>query len=132
MTGLFIPYAKNANLKQMIKYELHDHIETITDTCINASKEFSLEQAMDKMEEEWQPLAFGTKAWKDTGTFILGSVEEIEQVLDDQIVRTQAMRGSRYIAPFIERYKRWENSGDLKRYLRMVKSSVHGYTRAYI
>ena len=108
LTGLFIPYAQNANLKQMIGYELHEHIEAITDTCINASKEFSLEQAMDKMEEEWQPLVFGTKGWKDTGTFILGSVEEVEQVLDDQIVRTQAMRGSRYIAPFIERCTRWE------------------------
>ena len=92
LTGLFIPYAQNANLKQMINYGLHNHVEAITDTCINASKEFSLEQAMDKMEEEWAPMIFGSKAWKDTGTFILTSVEEIEQILDDQIVRTQAMR----------------------------------------
>ena len=109
LTGLFIPYAQNANLKQMINYSLYDHVEIISDTCINASKEFSLEQAMDKMEEEWAELSFPTKAWKDTGTHILGSVEEVEQVLDDQIVRTQAMRGSRYIAPFIERCTRWEN-----------------------
>ena len=107
LTGLFIPYAQNANLKQMINYGLHNHVEAITDTCINASKEFSLEQAMDKMEEEWAPMVFGSKAWKDTGTFILTSVEEIEQILDDQIVRTQAMRGSRFIKPFTERITAW-------------------------
>ena len=41
----------------------------------------------------------GTLEYKDTGTSILTSVEDIEQVLDDQIVRSQAMRGSRYNKP---------------------------------
>ena len=52
------------------------------------------------MEIEWKDLVFGTLEYEDTGTSILTSVEDIEQVLDDQIVRSQAMRGSRYIKPF--------------------------------
>ena len=45
---------------------------------------------------------------KETGTYILSSLEEIEGILDDQIVRSQAMRGSRFIKPFEARIIAWE------------------------
>ena len=108
ITGLSIRHSPNANLSQMIQYGLHLHIEDIEDTCINASKEFSLEVSLNKMEEEWEGVIFGSKAYKESGTSILASVEEIETILDDQIVRAQAMRGSRYIAPFLDRITKWE------------------------
>ena len=38
------------------------------------------------------------------------SVEDIQNVLDDQIVRTQAMRGSRYVKPFEARTITWEKT----------------------
>ena len=108
ITGLSIRHSPNANLNQMIQYGLHLHIEDIEDTCINASKEFSLEVSLNKMEEEWEGVVFEQKAYKESGTGILASVEEIETILDDQIVRAQAMRGSRYIAPFLDRITKWE------------------------
>jgi dynein heavy chain, axonemal len=108
ITGLSIRHTPGANLEQMIQYGLHLHIEDIEETCINASKEYSLESSLDKMEEEWDGIIFGSKAYKESGTSILSSVEEIETILDDQIVRAQAMRGSRYIAPFIDRITKWE------------------------
>lgn len=55
-------------------------------------------------------MQFGHKAYKDTGTSILTSVDDIQNVLDDQIVRTQAMRGSRYVKPFEPRVKAWEKT----------------------
>ena len=85
-----------------------DKMEEIDSICGVAGKEYSLVKAMDKMEIEWKDLVFGTLEYKDTGTSILTSVEEIEQVLDDQIVRSQAMRGSRYIKPFEGRLIKWE------------------------
>ena len=60
------------------------------------------------MEEEWAEQEFGLKAYKETGTYILASLEEIEGILDDQIVRSQAMRGSRFIKPFEARIIAWE------------------------
>ena len=82
----------------------------LDEVCAVAGKEYSLQKAMDNMEEEWADQVFGLKAYKETGTYILSSLEEIEGILDDQIVRSQAMRGSRFIKPFEARIIAWEKS----------------------
>ena len=60
-----------------------------TDTCVAASKEAALEKALTKMEGNWADAEFGTKEWR-TGR-ILAGIDEIQQELDDQIVKTQVL-----------------------------------------
>lgn len=52
------------------------------------------------MKEEWQDISFETISHRDSGTYVLASVDEIQTLLDDHIVKTQAMRGSPFAKPF--------------------------------
>ena len=84
------------------------HLDDLDEICGTAGKEFSLLRGMDMMEAEWAAMEYTLQAYKETGTVILQGQGAIEEVLDDQIVRTQAMRGSRFIGPFKPRIEAWE------------------------
>lgn len=81
------------------------------DISDEAYKEYGIENILGKMLADWEPIAVELKAWKDTGSFIVsgGSVEEIQQILDDQMVKTQTMKGSPFARIFEDRIVKWEN-----------------------
>ncbi|XP_062520442.1 dynein axonemal heavy chain 12-like [Corticium candelabrum] len=96
------------SLRKVLKYDLAPHMEKFESISAGASKEFSLEKAMQKMELDWESIQFTTLSYRDTGFSILGQPDEIQTTLDDQIVKTQTMRGSPFIKPFEAQIKAWE------------------------
>ncbi|XP_029455356.1 dynein heavy chain 1, axonemal [Rhinatrema bivittatum] len=92
-----------------LEMKLQDHIENIAKVAEVAGKEFSIEQALDKMENEWASVMFNIMPYKETGTFILKSPDEASQLLDDHIVMTQSMSFSPYKKPFEQRISTWES-----------------------
>ena len=78
-----------------------------------AAKEFGLERTLDKMQADWTGVALSFSEWRETKTYILKGLDEIQMLLDDQIVKTQSMRASPFIGPFEDRVRLWERKLNL-------------------
>ncbi|KAF0700736.1 Aste57867_8791 [Aphanomyces stellatus] len=104
------PPSGELTLHHMLDAGLHKFTAQIEDICVGAAKEYSLEQALDKMEREWEGVEFHTKPYRTTGTSILCATDEMQQQLDDHMVKIQSIRGSRYNKPYLERIGRWEKT----------------------
>uniref|UniRef100_A0A2K5RBI2 Dynein axonemal heavy chain 12 n=1 Tax=Cebus imitator TaxID=2715852 RepID=A0A2K5RBI2_CEBIM len=96
-------------LRKVLKLNLTPYLEQFEVISAGASKEFSLEKAMLTMMGTWDDIAFHISLYRDTGVCILSSVDEIQALLDDQIIKTQTMRGSPFIKPFENEIKAWED-----------------------
>ncbi|GFR45764.1 hypothetical protein Agub_g7181 [Astrephomene gubernaculifera] len=110
IVGFEIKRDEVTSLKRLLDYDIAMHITKITDISDSASREWSIEKALDKMMSDWQGLAFELGPWKETGTFILkgGPVDEALGLLDDHIVKSQAMSASPFAKPFVDRLQPWE------------------------
>ncbi|RDD38836.1 Dynein heavy chain 1, axonemal [Trichoplax sp. H2] len=91
-----------------LEMKLQDHIATIAKIAEVAGKEYSIEQALDKMENDWNPVNLEVILYKQTGSYIMKTTDETSQLLDDHIVMTQSMSFSPYKRPFEDRINIWE------------------------
>ena len=98
----------STTLAKVLELDIKDKLEAFETISGAASKEFSLEKAMDKMQEEWKPMEFNVS--ERDALYILAGCDDIEAILDDHIVKTQTMMGSPFIKPFKERITVWEKT----------------------
>lgn len=102
IVGFPIIVSENLTLAKIIDYNLVDYISKFETISESATKENNLEKALSKMVADWKDLEFVANPYRDTGTYILSSVDDIQVLLDDHIVKTQTMKNSPYIKPFEE------------------------------
>ncbi|XP_044289654.1 dynein axonemal heavy chain 3 isoform X4 [Varanus komodoensis] len=108
IVGYEIRPDETTSLMNMLEYGLSKFIEKIEPIGAAASKEYSLEKNMEKMKSEWTNICFNFVKYRDTDTSILSSIDDIQLLLDDHIIKTQTMCGSPFIKPIETECRRWE------------------------
>ena len=94
-------------LEQLLSQGILEQWEKVEEVCVVAEKEYGLDKALDNMIKEWDHMELELVAYKETGTFVIRTVEDIGTLLDDQIVKVQTMMGSPFIKPIMGRAKKW-------------------------
>ncbi|XP_068576471.1 dynein axonemal heavy chain 1 [Cebidichthys violaceus] len=96
-------------LSRCLELGLQNHVDDIAHVSQVAEKEYTVEQALDKMEEEWSEVVFDVLPYKETGTYILKSPDEALQLLNDHIIMMQSMSFSPFKKNFEGRINTWES-----------------------
>lgn len=114
MTGMkFDLNPETFTLQNMFAMELHNFSDVIADITASATKELGIEKGISEVNETWSNMKFSvTKYMKGTQErgFVLGAVDEILQILDDNAMNLQSMSASRFVGPFLENVNKWEKS----------------------
>ena len=111
VVGFPLKRDEGTSLQRLLDMGVIDHVEGLSGVSETASKEWSIEKALEKMEGDWQTMTFLLHAYKDTGTYILegANVDEVQTLLDDHLVKTATMKSSPYAGSFSVRIQTWEN-----------------------
>ncbi|VFV23646.1 dynein heavy chain axonemal [Lynx pardinus] len=112
-TGVTFEMTETFTLENMFAMELHKHTDVLSEIVTAAIKEIAIEKAVKEISDTWESMKFTVvKYYKGTQErgYILGSVDEIIQCLDDNTVNLQSISGSRFVGPFLQTIHKWEKT----------------------
>lgn len=61
------------------------------------------------MKEDWKELSFDLVDYRETGIKILTSIDEIQLLLDDHLLKSLTMLGSPFIKPLEVEMREWSS-----------------------
>jgi dynein heavy chain len=96
------------NFAKALQIGLMDKVDKMVDIGETAGKEYQIEQMLESMITIWDGIKFQVQPYKNT--FIIRGYDEIQVVLDEHIVNTQAMVFSPFKKYFEERIFEWDKT----------------------
>jgi hypothetical protein len=90
-------------LQEFLALDLRRWFQKISDIAGIAAQEFAIESSLDKMDLELQNLHLTTVEHQAMSQFVLQKVSELVAVIDDQVIATQTLLTSPFIAPVKDR-----------------------------
>ncbi|XP_077418138.1 dynein axonemal heavy chain 10-like isoform X2 [Vanacampus margaritifer] len=98
-------------LENMFAMELHKYADVIGDIVSSASKELGIEKGVKEVVETWGTMLFSIIPYSKGGhqqCAVLGVVDEILLIVDNDAMNLQSMAGSRFVGPFLNIIQQWE------------------------
>ncbi|XP_037882003.1 dynein heavy chain 7, axonemal-like [Glossina fuscipes] len=108
IVGFSIKVTPELTSARVIDYQLEEYVPKFEVISESATKESNLEKALIRMASEWEDVSFTLAPYRDTDTYKLSAVDDIQILLDDQIIKTLTMKSSPYIKPFESEILKWE------------------------
>ena len=106
--GYSIRPTMELTLLQLIEKGFLSHVDYLSELSGMATKEHSLEKQLEGMIMEWEKINLELLQYKDKETYVLKGTDKLLEILDDHIIKTQAMKGSAFVKPFESRIQAWE------------------------
>lgn len=98
--GFDLKMDSELTLNKILSLNLEDYISEFDPIAEAAAKETALERAIMKIGHDWSDMYFTVNPYKETGTFVIASVDDIQLMLEDHITKVLTMKNSTYIKPF--------------------------------
>ncbi|OHT12761.1 hypothetical protein TRFO_17306 [Tritrichomonas foetus] len=99
IVGFHVASSMDLTLQDFLALNLGRWNDEISEIANKAANEYNIESSLDQMDNELQTQQFNTKEFRDTQQYILVEVDEIISLIDDQLVTTQTLLTSPFIAP---------------------------------
>lgn len=100
---------KPITLTELLIYGVEEKKDAIEEISARASGEKGIENQIEEIQKKWQELNFIVNPYREyKDKFIMGSVEDVMQALDDHQLKIQSMLGSRYVGEIRESVEVWE------------------------
>ncbi|XP_046489725.1 dynein axonemal heavy chain 6 [Neodiprion pinetum] len=105
---------EEVTLTLLEKLNVFSYPAELMEIAAAASSEFGLEILLKRVEESWKTLEFLVVPHKESkDVFILGSLEEVQAILEESNINIQTIVASRHVGPIKSRVEDWVKQLDL-------------------
>lgn len=95
-------------LEDLLSYNILNHADLVSETSAAASGEAQLEDSLETIQTGWADMEFVCLNHRDQNNiYILGGLDDIFMLLEDNQVTLQTMMGSRFIMGVREEVETW-------------------------
>lgn len=102
---------KTITLAKVFELELQNYQEKVQDICKEAKEEAKNEESIAKIDAIWKSTMFEMSPYKrgnEIRSYIICSVDEVRQLLEDNILVLQGVGASKYARSIKGRVAQWE------------------------
>lgn len=100
------PY-EGFNFQTVIDMDLIKWKDQLEEIGERAAKEYNIETTLNNMMRVWEGVEFHCIPFKNSGTFTCTGFDDAMNLLDEQIIVTQAMQYSPFKGPFVDVITDW-------------------------
>eukprot|EP00754_Rhynchopus_humris_P020200 Rhum_TRINITY_DN14684_c0_g1::Rhum_TRINITY_DN14684_c0_g1_i1::g.107658::m.107658/K10408/DNAH; dynein heavy chain, axonemal len=105
------PESDDFSLQDLLSLQLHRCEEDVANIVEKAQKELQIEKGLEKVLKYWEEEARFEYVWHEgLNCYLLGPIDDIVEVLEENLNSLQAMMSNRFVEEFSEQVARWQRN----------------------